>query len=250
MDEHTLRGLLEEVGSGGIKVDEALSRIKGWPQPQAACANVDQFRKLRTGVPEVIFGESKTADQIVQIARSMLQGPYVVMVTRVNAEKAKVVCEALPDLSYNEQARVLMGNQTAIVRGAGRGSIVVICAGTSDIPVAEEACMTLVCLGHEVERAYDVGIAGIHRLFAHKKLLEEAVVLIVIAGMEGALPGVVAGLVEAPVVAVPTSVGYGTGFGGVAALLTMLNSCAPGVAVVNIDNGFGAACMAAAINRK
>jgi hypothetical protein len=250
MDELVLRKLLEGIHAGDIAVDEAMSELKGWPRHQSGFANIDHHRKLRTGIPEVIFGENKSSEQIIEIARSMLQGAYVVMATRVNHEKGLAVCAALPGLEYHKQARIIIGNKDKIVMNQGRGKVGVVCAGTSDIPVAEEACLTLLCLGHDVERAYDVGVAGIHRLFACKPLLEEATVLIVVAGMEGALPSVVAGLVEAPVVAVPTSVGYGTGFGGVAALMAMLNSCAPGVAVVNIDNGFGAACMTAAINKK
>ena len=250
MDELRLKKLLEGVRTGDVAVGDVVAEFKGWPQHKNGYVDIDHHRKLRTGIPEVIFGENKTAEQIIAIARSMLQGHYVVMATRVNQEKAVAVCDVLPELEYDEQARVLVGNKDKIVMDTGRGKIVVVSAGTSDIPVAEEACLTLTCLGHDIEKVYDVGVAGIHRLFAHKTLLEEASVLIVVAGMEGALPSVVAGLVEAPVVAVPTSVGYGTGFGGVAALMAMLNSCAPGVAVVNIDNGFGAACMAAAINRK
>jgi len=250
MDEQGLRRLLEGLHSGQISVDEAVSELKGWPQCPSDFADLDHHRKLRTGIPEVIFGENKSVDQLIEIARSMLQGSHIVMATRVDSDKGGAVCSALPELEYHEQARILIGNMEKIEHDQGRGKVVVVCAGTSDIPVAEEACLTLHCLGNGFERAYDVGVAGIHRLFARRALLDEAAVLIVVAGMEGALPSVVAGLVSAPVVAVPTSVGYGTGFGGIAALMAMLNSCAPGVAVVNIDNGFGAACMAAAINMK
>lgn len=250
MDERTIKRILEGVHAGDIAVGDALFEMKGWPQGHTEFANLDHQRELRTGIPEVIFGENKTAEQIVGIAQCMLQGSSVVMATRVDAQKAKVICDNLSELEYHEQARVIMGNKSKIKVGSGRGQVVVVCAGTSDIPVAEEARLTLVSLGHDVAKAYDVGVAGIHRLFSHKELLENATVLIVVAGMEGALPSVVAGLVDTPVVAVPTSVGYGTAFGGIAALLAMLNGCAPGVAVVNIDNGFGAACMAAAINKR
>ena len=186
----------------------------------------------------------------MNIAKQMIERPYVVMATRVGPEKAESVLLEIPEFEYHAQARFLIGNRHKIADAKGRGLIVVLSAGTSDIPIAEEACLTLACLGHKVEKAYDVGVAGIHRLFEHKSLLEKAAVLIVVAGMEGALPSVVAGLIDKPVIAVPTSVGYGVGFGGIAALMSMLNSCAPGVAVVNIDNGFGAACMAAAINKR
>lgn len=250
MDEHLLRKLLGGIHAGEITVDEVISDLKEWPQCQSDFANIDHQRKLRTGIPEVIYGENKSISQLIEIARRMLQGDCVVMATRVNSDKGLAVCSSLPELEYHEEARIIIGNKDKIEQNQGRGKVVVVCAGTSDILVAEEACLTLYCLGHDVERAYDVGVAGIHRLFACRALLDEAAVLIVVAGMEGALPSVVAGLVKAPVVAVPTSVGYGTGFGGVAALMAMLNSCAPGVAVVNIDNGFGAACMAAAINKK
>lgn len=250
MNPERLKMILTEVREGQISIDAAMDVLKGWPSEIIDGAHLDHHRRLRTEVPEVIYGESKTAGQIAEIAKRMLRQGYAVMATRVDADKAAKVCLDLPDLTYHALARMLVGNHKVGGEDKGRGVIAVLAAGTSDIPVAEEVCVTASCLGHRVERAFDVGVAGIHRLFAYKKLLDDAAVLVVVAGMEGALPSVVAGLVDKPLIAVPTSVGYGTGLGGVAALMGMLNGCAPGVAVVNIDNGFGAGCMAAAINRK
>lgn len=249
MNPERLKRILTEVRDGQLPVDAALQVLKGWPSEVIDGAHLDHHRRLRTEIPEVIYGENKTAAQIVDIASRMLRHGYAVMATRVEVEKASLVCQSLPELTYHALARMLVGNQVKVVADKGRGAIAVLAAGTSDIPVAEEVCLTATCLGHRVEKAFDVGVAGLHRLFAHKKLLDSAAVLVVVAGMEGALPSVVAGLVDKPIIAVPTSVGYGTGLGGVAALMGMLNGCAPGVAVVNIDNGFGAGCMAAAINR-
>ena len=250
MNDTSIKALLEEVKAGRLAIDQAVDSLKDVPSEIIDFVNLDHSRQARTAIPEVIFGENKDASQIVEIAERMLRHSYAVMATRVDSKKGAEVCRALPELIYHPQARMLTGNQDKVEENQGRGTIGVLSAGTSDIPVAEEACLTAVSLGHKVERAFDVGVAGLHRLFSQKSLLDSATVLIVVAGMEGALPSVVAGLVKAPVVAVPTSIGYGTGFGGMAALLAMLNSCAPGVAVVNIDNGFGAGCMAAAINRK
>jgi NCAIR mutase (PurE)-related protein len=251
MTPERLKKLLTEVRDGQVPIDEALDLLKGWPSEVIDCAHLDHHRRLRTEIPEVIYGESKTAGQIIEIANRMLGHGYAVMATRVDAEKAALVCQAVPELVYHSSARMLVAvRHEHTAEDKGRGVIAILAAGTSDIAVADEAYWTVRCLGHRVEKAYDVGVAGIHRLFAHKRLLDDAAVLIVVAGMEGALPSVVAGLVNKPIIAVPTSVGYGTGLGGVAALMGMLNCCAPGVAVVNIDNGFGAGCMAAAINRK
>ena len=250
MTPERLKTLLTEVRDGGLSIEMALDILKGWPTEIIDCAHLDHHRRLRTDIPEVIYGENKSAAQIIDIALRMLHHGYAVMATRVDAEKAALVCQALPALVYHGQARMLVADHETAREDKGRGVIAVLAAGTSDIGVAEEASLTALTLGHRVERAFDVGVAGIHRLFAHKRLLDSAAVLVVVAGMEGALPSVVAGLVNKPIIAVPTSVGYGTGLGGVAALMGMLNCCAPGVAVVNIDNGFGAGCMAAAINRK
>ncbi|MDA8164286.1 MAG: nickel pincer cofactor biosynthesis protein LarB [Desulfobacteraceae bacterium] len=248
MDILKLRELLASVQSGGCSVQEAMAALKHWPAEDLGFACLDHHRPLRTGFPEVVYGENKPASQIAAILERMLPHGHVVMATRVDAAKAAAVREALPPLEYHERARLLVGNPSPKT-DKGRGTILVIAAGTSDIPIAEEALVTARALGNRVDALYDVGVAGIHRLFAHRDLLAAASVLIVVAGMEGALPSVVGGLVDKPVIGLPTSIGYGTGAGGLAALLGMLNSCAPGVAVVNIDNGFGAGCLAAAINR-
>ena len=249
MEKTKLAELLEQVKSGKCEVSEALDILKHWPAENMGFACLDHHRSLRTGIPEVVFGENKTAGQLTEIIGKMLNQPGVTLATRVAPQKAAAVCRDLPGLVYHETARILTGNEQDITTAKTRGEILVVSAGTSDMPVAEEAVVTARCLGNPVTKLYDVGVAGIHRLLAHRDLLDRAMVLIVVAGMEGALPSVVGGLVNKPVIALPTSVGYGTGLGGSAALLGMLNSCAPGLAVVNIDNGFGAACMATAINR-
>jgi len=250
MDEKHIRELLENVRKGSCDIAEAMKHLKHWPAENMDFACLDHHRALRTGFPEVVYGEDKSVEQIIAITKAMLDKPAVVMVTRVNPEKAERICEKVPGLTYHETARMLIGNTDKKIEQDSRGTILVMSAGTSDMPVAEEAYLTAHYLGHPVEKLYDVGVAGIHRVLSHRELLSQASVLIVVAGMEGALPSVVAGLVDKPVIAVPTSVGYGASFGGITALLGMLNSCAPGVAAVNIDNGFGAGCMAATINRK
>lgn len=244
-----LKELLENVKTGRCEITEALGILKHLPAEHLEFACLDHHRHLRTGFPEVVYGENKGSAQIAEIMARMLAHGGVALATRVGPEKAAEVIARLAGLVYHEEARMLVGNPRPAESGIGRGLILVISAGTSDIPVAEEARITAASLGHRVEKLYDVGVAGIHRLLAGRELIEQATVLVVVAGMEGALPSVVGGLVDKPVIAVPTSIGYGTGFGGIAALLGMLNSCAPGVAVVNIDNGFGAGCMAAAIDR-
>ncbi len=248
MDPARLRELLHQVQTGALSADDALQRLKMLPFEDLGFAKVDHHRALRTGFPEVIFGAGKTAEQIVDIARSLSNGAHNVLITRLDSEPAARVCAALPELTYCAAARVatLIRRPAPIV---GRGTVTVLAAGTSDLPVAEEAALTAEMMGNRVERLHDVGVSGIHRLFAHRAQLTRAAVLIVVAGMEGALPSVVAGLVDKPVIAVPTSIGYGASFGGLAALLAMLNSCAAGVTVVNIDNGFGAAVAASLINR-
>ncbi len=249
MDDKNLKELLVGVRNGDCSVDEALSTLRHFPGEMLHCAHVDHHRQLRTGVPEVVYGENKSAAQIIEILLNLRRFSPLPLATRVCAAKAAEVCDAVPDLVYHEQARML----TPAVwpqEEEGRGTVLVVAAGTSDIPVAEEAHVTSRALGNRTEKLYDVGVAGIHRLLSRRELLDQAAILIVVAGMEGALPSVVGGLVDKPIIAVPTSIGYGTGLGGIAALLGMLNSCAPGVAVVNIDNGFGAACLAASINRQ
>jgi NCAIR mutase (PurE)-related protein len=249
MEEKSLKKLLEKVRDGSCEIAEALEKMKHWPAETLDFACVDHHRALRTGFPEVVYGEDKSAAQIAAIMTALLSKPCVTMATRVSPEKAALVSETVAGLDYHETARMLIGNTDKVFEPETRGTILVISAGTSDISVAEEAFYTARYLGNAVEKLYDVGVAGIHRLLAQKERLYRASVLVVVAGMEGALPSVVAGLVDKPVIAVPTSVGYGASFGGITALLGMLNSCAPGIAVVNIDNGFGAGCMAATINR-
>ena len=250
MDENQIRELLENVRKGSCDITEAVQQLKHWPAETMDFACLDHHRALRTGFPEIVYGEDKSSEQIVGIIKAMLDKPTVVMSTRINPVKAEKICQKVEGLTYHETARMLIGNTDKKKEHDGGGTILVMTAGTSDIPVAEEAFFTVHYLGHPVEKLYDVGVAGIHRLLSRRELLSQAAVLIVVAGMEGALPSVVAGLMDKPVIAVPTSVGYGASFGGVTALLGMLNSCAPGVAVVNIDNGFGAGCMAATINRQ
>jgi pyridinium-3,5-biscarboxylic acid mononucleotide synthase len=249
MDPNRLRELLAQVRAGTLGLDGALEQLKSLPFEDLGFAKVDHHRSLRTGYPEVILGSGKTAEQIIEITRSLNDGAHNVLITRIDPAKAERVRAAFPEASYSPHARVatLIHTTPEII---GRGVILVIAAGTSDIPVAEEAALTAELMGNVVERVHDVGISGIHRLFAHQDKLRQAAVLIVVAGMEGALPSVVAGLVDKPVIAVPTSIGYGASFGGLAALLAMLNSCAAGVSVVNIDNGFGAAVAASLINRR
>ncbi len=248
MNEAGLRELLGRLQAGELDVETAMARLKHWPTEIIEGARLDHHRLMRTGVPEVVFGENKSVEQLVEIMGHMMSQAGIAMATRVSLEKAEAVCLKVPELSYQPIARMLTGGNV-LLKEKGRGVIVVLTAGTSDIPVGEEAALTAQFLGNQVERVYDVGVAGIHRLYSQLELLAAATVLIVVAGMEGALPSVVGGLVDKPVIAVPTSVGYGTGWGGFAALLGMLNSCTPGVAVVNIDNGFGAGCIASAINR-
>ena len=250
MDENSIRELFEKVRGGSCTIVEAIQQLKHWPAETMDFACLDHQRALRTGFPEVVYGEDKNVEQIEAIIKAMLDKPAVVMATRVSPEKAEKICKKIGGLTYHKAARMLIGNADKRVEHDCRGKILVISAGTSDIPVAEEALLTARYLGHPVEKLYDVGVAGLHRVLSHREALNKATVLIVVAGMEGALPSVIAGLVEKPVIAVPTSVGYGASFGGITALLGMLNSCAPGVAAVNIDNGFGAGCMAATINRQ
>lgn len=249
MNPTRLRDLLAQVRAGALSPDAALDQLKRLPFEDLGFAKVDHHRPLRTGFPEVIFGSGKTAEQIIEIARRLNDGAHNVLITRLGPDKAERLREAFPALSYSADARLatIIHTQPEIV---GEGVILVVAAGTSDVPVAEEAALTAALMGNTVERIYDVGISGIHRLFAHHDTLRAAAVLIVVAGMEGALPSVVGGLVDKPVIAVPTSIGYGASFGGLAALLAMLNSCSAGVMVVNIDNGFGAGVAASLINRR
>jgi len=250
MNSHALKELFELVAAGRLTADQAVSRLKRLPFEKLDYACVDHHRSLRKGFPEVVFGEGKTVEQILGIARAMIDHGDIVMVTRLSEQKAASFQEVFPNAVYHRQARVLVYDVGPVesVESTRKGLIMVVAAGTSDIPVAEEAVVTARTMGHRVETLYDVGVSGIHRLLDHAETWSAASVFIVVAGMEGALASVVGGLVDKPVIAVPTSVGYGASFGGVAALLAMLNSCASNVAVVNIDNGFGAGYVAALIN--
>ncbi|MBI5598903.1 MAG: nickel pincer cofactor biosynthesis protein LarB [Deltaproteobacteria bacterium] len=249
MNVKVIRKLLHDLASGGVTVDAALERLKTLPFEELEFATIDTHRSLRQGFPEVIFGEGKTAGQIKEIARRLIKGKENVLITRLSDKKARDVKRGFPRAEHNRAARTVFIKSHAI-KNTGRGTVLVVCAGTSDIPVAEEAAVTAQCMGNRVERLYDVGVAGIHRLLNKTESLFSANVLVVAAGMEGALPSVVSGLVARPVVAVPTSVGYGANLGGLTTLLAMLNSCASGVSVVNIDNGFGAGYVASLINRE
>ena len=247
MDVSYLEKILAQVSSGQVRVDEALEKLKHLPYEDIGFANIDQHRNLRTGRAEVIFGQGKTPEQIAGIVEHMLEHNQRILVTRADWEDYEVVLEKAPHAVYHKTARMItIGDQPEPEET--QGPIAVVTAGTSDIPVAEEAALTAEYFGNRVDRVYDVGVAGIHRLFDKMDRISGADVIIVIAGMEGALASVVGGLVDVPVIAVPTSVGYGASFGGLAALLSMLNSCANGIGVVNIDNGYGAACLASKIH--
>lgn len=247
MTEHQLRTLLEEVRSGSTDVEAALHRVRHLPFEDLGFAKVDHHRALRHGIPEVIFGLGKTTEHVIAIADRLLARADNVLITRASAAMAERVVAELADGEYFPASGAIRFWRNREVRGKGR--IAVVCAGTSDIPVAEEARVTVEIMGNEVDSIHDVGVAGIHRLISHSERLAEARVVIVCAGMEGALPSAVGGMVSVPVIAVPTSVGYGASFQGLAALLGMLNSCASNVTVVNIDNGFGAGYVASLINR-
>jgi NCAIR mutase (PurE)-related protein len=247
MQENGLRELLELVSLGELGVDDAVLKLRSLPYETVGdFAHLDQHRAIRCGFPEVVFGQGKTPEQVIEIVRHLAGRNDRVLVTRVTPEMSEVVLAQAPDLVYHPQARVLIYDR--VPDRVKKPGIMILTAGTADIPVAEEAALTADLMGNAVERIYDVGVAGIHRLLSQVERLQQARVIVVVAGMDGALPSVVGGLVSVPVIAVPTSVGYGASFQGVAALLTMLNSCATGVAVVNIDNGFGAGVMASRIN--
>jgi NCAIR mutase (PurE)-related protein len=248
MNFRKLEDLLKKVKLGKVSVEEAMARLKSLPFEDLGYARIDHHRSLRKGFPEVIWGEGKTYGQILSIMKELKRKGQNILITRLEERKAKAVQKVFPKSRYYPQSKVLT-YLTHPVKPEGKGTILVVTAGTTDIPVAEEAFVTAQFMGNRVETLYDVGVAGIHRLLSERERLEAARVLVVVAGMEGALPSVVGGLVDRPVIAVPTSIGYGTSFGGITALLAMLNSCASGVAVVNIDNGFGAGYMASLMNR-
>jgi hypothetical protein len=246
MDRNRIKEILEQVKDGSLSPEKAAKLFEDIQIDDLGFANIDHHRCVRIGFPEIVYGEGKTPAQIIGIVESLKKRQSAILVTRVDQEKAKLILESLDYLDYNPTANTLLFSQGELERQDG-GSVMVVAAGTSDMPCAEEAAVTATALGARVDTLYDVGIAGIHRLLNHIDRLRAADVVIAVAGMEGALPSVVGGLVDGPVIAVPTSVGYGAAFGGIAALLGMLNSCAPGVVVVNIDNGFGAAYAATII---
>lgn len=247
MDPESIRKLLEDVKNGSTSVDSALSELKLLPFEDLGFAKVDHHRKLRTGYPEVIYCQGKTVEQIKSITARLMEKDNNIMATRAGRDVYEGILELTPDAVYYEAARIVVVKKREPL--LSEKVIAVVTAGTSDIPVAEEAAVTAETMGNRVNRIYDVGVAGIHRLLAKAEELTQANVLIVVAGMEGALASVVGGLVDKPVIAVPTSIGYGSNFGGLSALLTMLNSCASGIGVVNIDNGFGAGYLASVINK-
>jgi NCAIR mutase (PurE)-related protein len=247
MDQDRLKALLEEVRTGSTSVDAALDRLRHLPFEDLGFAKVDHHRAIRHGIPEVIFGKGKTAAQIVAIGKALLDRAQNLLITRVAPEQADTILAAIPDLEYFPASGAMRVWRDRTMRG--KGKMAVVCAGTTDIPVAEEAQITAEVMGNEVDVIHDIGVAGIHRLMSNRERLTQARVIVVCAGMEGALPSAVGGLVSCPVIAVPTSVGYGASFHGLAALLGMLNSCASNVSVVNIDNGFGGGYVASLINR-
>ena len=249
MDNDVLIQLLNSVAQGQLSVKAAANKLRHIAYEDIDYAHVDHHRSLRKGFPEVIFGQGKTADQVIGIMDRMRHQENVILVTRIQQIKAEKVLARFPEAVYHADASMIVF-ELKKPRIVGHGTIAIISAGTSDIPVAQEAYLTAKAMGNRVETIFDVGVAGIHRLFGHKDIIAKASVLIVAAGMEGALPSVVAGMVSRPVIAVPTSVGYGVSLGGLTALFAMLNSCSSNVAVVNIDNGFGAGYMASIINRK
>ena len=250
MTSSELQQLLDDVKSGALAPSAAseqiLTMLRSAPFEDLGFARVDTHRELRRGLPEVIFGLGKTPAQVAAVAKRIVARGQALLVTRAEPEAYAAVRAVVPAALYHAEARAITLAQGTVP--AGNGTVLILCAGTSDLPVAEEAAVTAEVMGNTVDRLYDVGVAGLHRLLSEHGRLQRARVIVVVAGMEGALPSVVAGLVGVPVIAVPTSIGYGASFGGLAALLGMLNSCANGVSVVNIDNGFGGACMASMIN--
>jgi NCAIR mutase (PurE)-related protein len=249
VDRDRLRDLLAQLAQGEVSVDHTLRELEGLPFQSLGFATVDSHRHLRQGFPEVIFGQGKTPDHVAQIFATLAGHGSNVLCTRADAAHAAAVKTLVPAAVHDPLSRTVALEQRPFV-DQGRGAVAVVSAGTSDLPVAREAAVTAQLMGNRVEEIYDVGVAGLHRLLAHRERLRDAAVVVVVAGMEGALPSVVGGLIPRPIIAVPTSVGYGASFHGLAALLGMLNSCAAGVTVVNIDNGFGAGYAAALINRK
>ncbi len=249
MNEDRLRKLLADVKDGSVSLDHAVRSLQGGMTEDLGFAHVDHHRELRQGFPEVILCEGKSPGQVAMIARRILRRGSPLLATRAGKEHFAAVKRAAKDARFHRRARLITAGEQAVAP-RGEGTILVVTGGTSDLPVAEEAAVTARMMGNDVEELIDVGVAGIHRILGNSEMLRNAAVVIVVAGMEGALASVVGGLVRVPVIAVPTSIGYGASFGGLAALLGMLNSCAAGVTVVNIDNGFGAAVAASLINRR
>ena len=249
MNEHDVRNLLEAIKRGAVTMERGVEKLRHLPYEDLGFAKIDHHRALRQGYPEVVFARGKTEKQVAEIVRGMLRAKASqnILITRANPKIFKVVRRLARGAKFFPLSGAIVIPRTKALRG--KGLILVVTAGTSDIPVAEEALVTAQTMGNRAEAIYDVGVAGLHRLVEHRQKLAEARVIICVAGMEGALPSVVAGMVAAPVIAVPTSTGYGSSFGGLTALLAMLNSCASNVSVVNIDNGFGAGCVASVINR-
>jgi len=248
MDVNTLKDLLQKIQDGTIKIDEAIQKLKLLPFEDIGFASIDHHRHLRRGFPEVIYAQGKNVEEIITIIEKMVDKEDNVLITRLTDNKAKTIKKYFSSGDYYPKSRILTIEVKPIEK-RGKGTILVITAGTSDIPVAEEATVTATFMGNDVETLFDVGVAGLHRLLQNKDTIMNASVIVVVAGMEGALPSIVGGLVDKPVIAVPTSTGYGASFRGLSALLGMLNSCAAGVTVVNIDNGFGAGYAASLINR-
>jgi len=250
MDKERLAKLLEDVRDGQLSIEQGMEKLKGFPFESLGYATVDHHRPLRQGAPEVVFGEGKTPDQVVGIVQRLAAKNDRVLITRLDRNKAQIVRETFPEAEYFELSRAMTVTRKDSRPLQERGKILIISAGTSDLPVAEEAFVTARFLGNNVHMLNDMGVSGVHRILSHREAMNDASVFIVVAGMEGALPSVIGGLVDRPVIAVPTSIGYGASFNGLAALLGMLNSCASNVCVVNIDNGFGAGYVASLINRE
>jgi hypothetical protein len=248
MDVGLLKELLERLRDGSVDVDECLERLRNLPFEDIGFASIDHHRHLRRGFPEVIYGRRKKVEQIIKIMEKMVEKEENILVTRLSEAKARVIKKHFPESEYHSGARILTAAGRPIEK-KGKGTVLIISAGTADIPVAEEALITAQFMGNDVRVLHDVGVSGLHRILENRDMIMGASVIVVVAGMEGALPSIVGGLVDRPVIAVPTSAGYGASFGGISALLGMLNSCSSGVTVVNIDNGFGAGYAASLINR-
>ncbi len=250
MNETKLRDLLEKIRAGDLSVNLGIEALKKLPFEDLGWACLDHHRHIREGFPEVVYGPGKTCEQLVGIVSKLISVGGPVLVTRVSEEQSELVVQTIPEIEFHPIPKSLTwSGKDSRPRPSNKGTVLVVSAGTADLPVAEEACLTLELMGHPFKRIYDVGVAGIHRLLDHLDELRQASVIIAVAGMDGVLPSILGGIVSAPVVAVPSSTGYGANFQGLAPLLTMLNSCATGVAVVNIDNGFGAGAFAAIVNR-